>query len=156
MAKPSTALNKESGETRFDISKLLGDEPIAGVFHTWWPLAASWIFMGLEVPTVSAVIARLPHPTVSLAAYGGIVMPLSMFIEGPIIMLLAASTALSRDRASYEVGRRFMMRTGLALSLLHAVVAFSPLYDLVAGGLLHAPPETLEAGRLGLRIMTPW
>ncbi|HEV8481279.1 MAG TPA: hypothetical protein VGR66_10840 [Candidatus Eisenbacteria bacterium] len=132
------------------------NRPAPDVFHTWWPLAASWILMGLEVPAVSAVIARLPHPTVGLAAYGGIVMPVSMFIEGPIIMLLAASTALSRDRASYAVGRRFMLRAGLVLTAVHALVAFSPLYDVVAGNLLHAPPETLEAGRLGLRIMTFW
>src|SRR5262245_15906785 len=156
MTNPSTALNKNSYEARFDMANSLRDGRIAGVFRTWWPLAASWILMGLEVPAVSAVIARLPHPTVGLAAYGGIVMPVSMFIEGPIIMLLAASTALSRDRASYDVGRRFMLRAGFALSALHALVAFSPLYDLVVGSLLHAPKETLEAGRLGLRIMTFW
>jgi hypothetical protein len=46
--------------------------------------------MGPEVPAVSAVTARLPHPTIGFAAYGGTVMPVSMFIEGPIIMLLAA------------------------------------------------------------------
>src|SRR5690242_18772428 len=47
--------------------------PLTGgeVLATWWPLAASWLLMGLELPMVSAVLARLPHPTVSLAAYGG-------------------------------------------------------------------------------------
>lgn len=153
--RASTSLNSESLPPSLGIA---GDEEDRSVrvFHAWWPLAGSWILMGLELPAVSAVIARLPHPTVGLAAYGGIVMPVSMFIEGPIIMLLAASTALSRDRESYAVGRRFMVRTGLALTVLHALVAFTPLYDLVAGGVLHAPPETLESGRLGLRIMTPW
>jgi hypothetical protein len=156
MANHSTALNKETYEARFDMANSIREGRITGVFQTWWPLAASWILMGLEVPAVSAVIARLPHPTVGLAAYGGIVMPVAMFIEGPIIMLLAASTALSRDRASYAVGRRFMLRAGWMLTALHALVAFSPLYDLVAGRVLHAPAETLEAGRLGLRIMTFW
>ena len=151
----ATALEKQADEAPLESARSGPDQRVA-VFHAWWPLAASWILMGLEVPAVSAVIARLPHPTVGLAAYGGIVMPVSMFIEGPIIMLLAASTALSRDRSSYEVGRRFMMRTGIALTVIHALVAFSPLYDLVAGRLLHAPLETLEAGRLGLRIMTFW
>lgn len=156
MPRSTSALNKDTYEARFDMANSIKDGRIEGVFHAWWPLAASWILMGLEVPAVSAVIARLPHPTVGLAAYGGIVMPVSMFIEGPIIMLLAASTALSKDRASYQVGRRFMLQTGLALTAIHALVAFSPLYDLVAGSLLHAPAETLEAGRLGMRIMTFW
>lgn len=53
--------------------------------------------MGLEGPAISAVIARLANPEINLAAYGGVVFPLALFIEAPIIMLLAASTALSTD-----------------------------------------------------------
>jgi len=112
--------------------------------------------MGLELPTVSAVVARLPAATVSLAAYGGVVMPLSLLIEAPIIMLLAASTALARDLPSYRVGSRFMWIAGLSLTALHVLIAFTPLYDLVVVGLLRPPPEVVEPARLGLRIMTPW
>jgi hypothetical protein len=130
--------------------------PRPRVFEAWWPLAASWLLMGLEVPLISSVIARLPLSTVSLAAYGGVVMPLSLLIEAPIIMLPAASTALARDLPSYRVGSRFMWRTGLALTALHALVAFTPLYDLVVGGLLHAPLEVREPARVGLMIVTPW
>lgn len=128
----------------------------ATVFEAWWPLAASWLLMGLEMPVVSAVLARLPDAKVSLAAFGGVVMPLSLLIEAPIIMLLAASTALARDLPSYRVGSRFMWTTSLALTALHAAVAFTPLYDLIVGGLLRPPPEVFEPARLGLRIMTPW
>ncbi len=67
------------------------------IIRTWWPLAASWLLMGLEGPAISAVIARLANPEINLAAYGGVVFPLALFIEAPIIMLLAASTALSTD-----------------------------------------------------------
>ena len=45
--------------------------PVRSVFSTWWPLAASWLMMGLELPAVSAVIARLAYPEIHLAAYGG-------------------------------------------------------------------------------------
>ena len=31
------------------------------IFQTWWPLAASWLLMGTELPAVSAVIARLVY-----------------------------------------------------------------------------------------------
>lgn len=71
------------------------------IFNTWWPLAASWLLMGIELPLISAVIARLENPEISLAAYGGIIFPLALIIELPIIMLLAASTALSKDWASF-------------------------------------------------------
>lgn len=126
------------------------------VFTAWYPLAGSWLLMGMELPAVSAIISRLPDPKVSLAAYGGVVFPLSMIIEAPIIMLLSASTALSRDRRSYLMLRRFMLRSGFILTLLHALIAFTPLFDLVVGRIIHPPADVLAPARLGLMIMTPW
>lgn len=126
------------------------------VVQTWWPLAASWLLMGFELPAVSAVMARLPDPKVSLAAYGGVVFPVALLIEAPILMLLAASTALSKDWQSYRLGRAFMLASGLALTAVHALLAFTPLYYVVADRILGAPKEILEPGRLGLQIMTPW
>jgi hypothetical protein len=122
----------------------------------WWPLALSWLFMGLELPAVSAAMARMPQPTVSLAAYGGVVFPLSLLIESPILMLLSASTALSKDLASYRKVERFMWVAGGTLVALHALVAFTPLFDLVVGRILGVPVEVREPARMGLRIMTPW
>ncbi len=122
----------------------------------WWPLAGSWLLMSAELPALSAVVARLPDAEVHLAAWGGIVFPIALLVEAPIIMMLAASTALSRDLASYRYLGRFANRVGLALSALHALVAFTPLYDLVVVGVLGPPAAIVEPGRLGLRIMTPW
>lgn len=126
------------------------------VARAWWPLAASWLLMGLELPMVSAVIARLADPTIHLAAYGGVVFPISLLIESPVIMLLAASTAVCRDRASYALVRRYMVGLGLGFSGLHALVAFTPLFDLIAAGLLGVPEAVREPARLGLQVMTPW
>jgi hypothetical protein len=126
------------------------------IFHTWWPLAASWLLMGIELPAISAVIARLANPEISLAAYGGIIFPLSMIIESPIIMLLAASTALSKDWVSFVKIRRFMMIAGASLTLLHMLIAFTPLYYVIVGKVLGAPEEIIEPARFGLMIMLPW
>ena len=78
------------------------------IFNTWWPLAMSWLLMALELPALSAVIARLEDPEIHLAAYGGVVFPIALIIEAPVIMLLAASTALSKDWASYSLLRNYM------------------------------------------------
>jgi len=129
---------------------------LRSIFRTWWPLAASWMLMGAELPAISAVIARLPQPEINLAAYGGVVFPLALLIESPIIMLLAASTALCRDYASYLKVRRFMMLAGASLTVLHVLVAFTPLYYVVAEGILGVPKVILEPARIGLMIMTPW
>ena len=112
--------------------------------------------MGAELPLLSAVVARLPNPAINLAAYGGIVFPLALIIESPVIMLLAASTALSKDEASYQLIRRFMMITAAALTALHILIAFTPLYYFVAERLLGAPEVIIEPGRIGLMIMIPW
>jgi hypothetical protein len=126
------------------------------IFATWWPLAASWLLMGIELPALSAFVARMPNPAINLAAYGGIVFPLALLIESPIIMLLAASTALSKDEPSYQLIRRFMLVTAAALTGLHILIAFTPLYYFVAESLLGAPEVIIEPGRIGLMIMTPW
>jgi hypothetical protein len=126
------------------------------IFNAWWPLAASWLLMALELPAVSAVIARLDDPEINLAAYGGVVFPLALIIEAPIIMLLAASTTLSKDWNSYIKIRHFMMVTSAVLTLIHILIAFTPLYYVVVEGLIGAPPEIVEPARIGLMIMTPW
>lgn len=133
-------------------------EPLGAgeILRLWWPLGASWMLMGLELPLFSAAVARLPNAEVNLAAHGGVVFPIALAIEAPIMMLLVASTALARDRASFALIRRFMMAAGFALTLLHALIAFTPLFDVLATRVLGAPPQIIEPARLGLRVMLPW
>lgn len=145
------------------------DTPLAlsRVGSVWWPLAASWLLMGVELPVLTAVVERLPDPEIQLAAYGSVVFPLSLIVEAPIIMMLAAATALVRDRPSYARLHRFMVLASVALTAVHVAIAFTPLFDVVAGWILDAPEGLVEVGRpgpaelteparIGLRIMTPW
>ncbi len=112
--------------------------------------------MGFEGPAISAIVSRLAEPKINLAAYGGLVFPLTLMIEAPIIMLLAASTALSRDWHSYLKLRRFMNRLGLALTVLHVIMAATPVYYLLARNVIHAPEEIIGPARVGLLITIPW
>ena len=126
------------------------------VVQTWWPLAASWLFMAAEGPMMSAVVARLADPEIHLAAWGGVVWALALIIESPIIMLLSASTALSKDWESYCKLRRFMMVASAVLTVLHILVAFTPLYYRIVVDIIGAPAEIVEPGRVGMMIMIPW
>ena len=121
-----------------------------------WPLAASWLLMGVELPALSAIVARLPHPETNLAAYGGVVYPLALIVESPVIMLLAASTALSKDWASYRKVWNYMQAAGALLTALHLLVALTPLYYVVARSILAVPEQVIEPARLGLILMLPW
>lgn len=112
--------------------------------------------MSAELPAVAATIARLPDAKVNLAAYGGVVFPLALIVEAPVIMLLAASTALSKDWDSYQKLRRFMILAGGVLTVFHVLIAFTPLYYIIVEGIIGVPPEVVEPARVGLMIMTPW
>jgi len=112
--------------------------------------------MGLEGPAISAVVSRLAEPKTNLAAFGGLVFPLALIIEAPIIMMLAASTALCRDWISYLKLRRFMNLLGATLTALHVIMVATPVYYLLARDVIHAPEEIIEPARVGLFIMIPW
>jgi hypothetical protein len=112
--------------------------------------------MGVELLLVAATVSRLANPKIHLAAYGGVVFPLSLLIEAPIIMILVASTALCKDWPAYRLMRNFILTLGGSLTLLHIILAFSPLYGVVVEILLGAPESTWEPARMGLQMMTPW
>jgi hypothetical protein len=122
----------------------------------WWPLALSWLLMSVEGPAHSAIVARLANPEINLAAWGGIVFPISLIVEAPVVMLLSASTALSKDWRSYVKVRRIAITTGVIFTALHGLIAFTPLYPWVARTIIGAPEAIIEPARIGLMIMTPW
>lgn len=125
------------------------------IFWFWLPLFASWLLMTAEGPIVSAAINRLPNEVVMLAAFG-IVNSLSVTIESPIINLLATSTALVKDHASFRLVRRFTIHWAIALTIVAAVVAFTPLFDVIVRGGLDTPPEVAQWVRPGMQIMVFW
>ena len=125
------------------------------IFLFWLPLFASWLLMTLEGPIVSATINRLPNEVVMLAAQG-IVVSISVTIESPIINLLATSTALSKDRASYLLLRKFTFHWMIFLTAITILLAFTPMFELVFIKLMAVPEEVAIWVRPGLRIMTFW
>jgi hypothetical protein len=125
------------------------------IFWFWLPLFASWLLMTAEGPTISAAINRLPNEVTMMAAYG-IVVSLSVLIESPIINMLATSTAVVKDRASYLLVRTFTVHWMILLTIVSILVAFTPLFDLIVVNLLDTPPEVARWVRPGMQIMILW
>lgn len=125
------------------------------VFRIWWPLALGWLIMTVEIPALSAIVARLAEPERNLAAWG-VAFPLVLILGAPMMMLLSASTALSKDWASYLSVRRYTWVLVSSLTLIHALLAFSPLYYFIVERVIAAPSEVVEPARLGLQILLPW
>lgn len=111
--------------------------------------------MTSELVVTTAVIARLADAEVNLAAWG-VVFAVSTVIQAPAVMLLPTSTALSTDGPTYRRLRRLALGVLGALTLVHAAVAFTPLYGLVFGGLIGAPDEVVRAARVAFAVMLPW
>lgn len=126
------------------------------VLRAWWPLCTSWLLMSIEQPATAAVIARLGDAQTHLAAWGGVVFAIALVIESPVIMMLAASTELVRDRASYQRLRRFTHRAGFALTSFHLLLVATPLFDLVVGRAMAVPPDIMAPARIGLACALPW
>lgn len=125
------------------------------IFWLWLPLAVSFTLMMLEGPTVQAAITRLDQSALNLAAFG-LVMSISLIIESPVIMLISTSIALVRDAQSYRILRTFVITLNLVLTVVTALVAWTPLYSLVVGGMLGIPETIAAAARPAFQIMLLW
>ena len=76
----------------------------AAIVRFWSPLAATWVMMALEGPFLAATIARLPDPTVNLAAFG-VAFAIAILIEAPVIMSrFGASDGRENERIENERG----------------------------------------------------
>ncbi len=111
--------------------------------------------MTAEGPIISATINRLPNEVIMLAAQG-IILSLSVTIESPIINLLATSTALVKDRASYLLVRRYTLQWMALLTAITIIIAYTPVFDLIVVQLFGAPAEIAVWVKPGLQIMTFW
>ncbi len=121
----------------------------------WLPLALSWLLMTFEGLWIQGVIGRKPDAETQLAAFG-LMFSLSVLIETPVIMLLATSNALSRDRQSFRTLWRFMMGVNVVVTAFAILMAFTPMLDLYLGTLLNVPDHIIEATRPGMKIMILW
>lgn len=111
--------------------------------------------MSAELTVFAALVARMPGPEVQLAAWG-IVFALSTLVQAPSAALLPTSTALVRDRLTLGSLSTYARVVIGGLTLVHALIALTPLYGVVVSGVMGVPAEAAEAARPALLIMLPW
>ncbi len=61
-----------------------------------------------------------------------------------------------KDRASYEVVRRFTLHWMWALTGVHLLLAWTPAFDLIVERAMAPPEDVARAVLGGMRIMVPW
>lgn len=111
--------------------------------------------MAIEQPGIAAVVARMSEAKLQLAAFG-FTFSLALFIEGPIIQMLAAGTAIADNRENYRRLLRLMHVIGWSATAVHGLLCIPAVFKPFAQGFIGIPEELLNTSRLALISMLPW
>ncbi len=131
------------------------DMTYAGLWRFYLPLAATDVMRVISRPLVVAGIARSAMPATSLAAFP-VAFGLGMLFSSPMRAFHEVVIALFHDNVSYLALRRFVVTAGAFLSIIMALLVFTPLDKVYFTTLLGAPPEILPLAALGSQIMAPF
>jgi hypothetical protein len=111
--------------------------------------------MGLEGPVCLSIIQRLPHPELGAAGFS-VLFALGIWIESPVIDLLATATTLAESRPRYALMRKFVLALMLWVTAFHAFVALTPAYWVVTEQIMGLPHRLAEVVRPGFVLFIPW
>lgn len=125
------------------------------LFYLWLPLALMWIVMAVEQPAITAIISRLPNPTIQLAAFG-YAFALALLIEGPIIQMLSAGTAITKDIVSYKRLVTILHLLAIGITSVHLIVCIPSVYNWIALSVMGIPDELLKPSYWTFLAMIPW
>jgi len=128
---------------------------LSDVARFWAPLSLNWQLMAFEGPFIAFLISRLPDNKLNLAAFS-IAFAWALIIESPVMGLLSVSAALSRDRQSFFVLRKFMwIVNGLATALM--ILFISPWgFNFIANRILVLDPQIAGRAHLAAAVMLLW
>lgn len=111
--------------------------------------------MTLDLPVVNAMLNRLPNPDVSVAALR-VAFSMALVYEASHIAMIDVSTALSTDRHTFNMLRRFYVIMSGVLLVVASAVAFSPLYDWIARDVMNQTEAVANSARPALWAFLLW
>lgn len=111
--------------------------------------------MALEGQIALWIIGHLPDSKLNAAGIG-LVMPIAIFIEAPVIDLLSTGTTLGRNSGNLRSLTRFTLILMGWVALAHCLVVFTPLYDIFAVRFLSAELDVARVAREALVWMPLW
>ncbi|NNN07303.1 MAG: hypothetical protein HKL90_15540 [Elusimicrobia bacterium] len=125
------------------------------LWRQFLPLSLSDVTMALGDPLVTATLTHMAQPQMSLAAVG-VAKAVAVFFESPIIMMLHASNALARARASRQVLWRFMLLAALSLTIALLVLTIPFVFDRVSSMVFGISGSIRDQARLVLTLLVLW
>jgi hypothetical protein len=125
------------------------------LFKLWVPLALMWIVMALEFPMITSAISRLPDVLNQLAAFG-FSFAIALLIEGPVIHMLSAGTAITNSVASYKKLLSIQRFLAIATTLIHIFLSITPVFRFMAINVMSLPPELFTPAHQAFVVLIPW
>lgn len=125
------------------------------LFLSWVPLAVMWIVMATEQPLITSFISRLPDATNQLAAFG-YSFALALFIEGPVIQMLSAGTAITKSVSSYKKILKIMHALAIITTSLHLFFCIPTVFNFIALNIFDLPLELLDSAYWCFFVLIPW
>jgi hypothetical protein len=125
------------------------------IFKLWLPLAVMWVVMALESPMITSAISRLPDAINQLGAFG-FSFALALLIEGPVIQMLSAGTAVTSSKASYQKLLSIQRFISIVTMSIHIILSITPVFKFLALNLMNLPPELLTPAHRAFVVLIPW
>ena len=111
--------------------------------------------MGVELPFLAAIVARLPEPKFNLAAFG-VAFSFALIIEAPIIMIMSASTALVRNKDSFFKLRNFTYVLNGLITIFMLIGLLPPVFYFITQDLIGLPEKIARLTHIACIILIPW
>jgi Na+-driven multidrug efflux pump len=144
LRSPDYRADAESGDT--------APLTIRSLWRFYRPLAITSILRQTTRPMLNAGIAAAEMPRPSLAAWP-VAWGFAILLTGPAWSLQQLSTALVTNRAAYRRVRGFALSLGAIFSTLLGLVTFTPLYNVVMGGVYNLSPALQALALPALQIL---
>lgn len=125
------------------------------LFFAWLPLGVMWVVMAAEQPVTNGVISRLPDAVNQLAAFG-YSFALALFIEGPVVQMLSAGTAVSGTQSSYKKILKIMNVLAVATFVVHLLLCIPLVFDGIALHIMKLPKNLVHDAWVCFVFMLPW
>lgn len=125
------------------------------IFILWVPLAITWIVMALESPMITSGISRLPDAINQLAAFG-FSFAIALLIEGPVIQMLSAGTAVTSSKSSYKKILSIQRFIAIVTLSIHIFLSITPVFYFFALKIMKLPPQLLIPAHKSFVVLIPW
>lgn len=111
--------------------------------------------MATEGPLITSLISRLNEPQLNLAAFG-VAFAFALILESPVIMLMAASTALVRGPSSYRLMRKFTLLLIFLVTATTALVLIQPVFMYLVVNIIGLPDRIADLTYDATLLLLPW